>query len=601
MAEPLRVLHVGADEAATVAADALDSEADGIEADGVPQAALLERLSEDVADCVVVHDDPPAVDGVAEVKRVRDVDEDVAVVFAADGGGDERVAAALEGGATDWIGRDTLGASPAMGAHRVRAAVERAGEAESGVSPERIEGAEGDGRADLASYARILQGVGDSLYATDAEGEFTYVNPAGARLTGYDVEELLESGPSLVYEADDIAAFEDAIVRLLESPDEEVARVEADVQRVDGEVVPVEATLTVRRDADGQFAGTIGVARDMRERLERERELERYARLIEASGDAVYALDAEGRFTVSNDAHQDIVDRPESELLGSHASIALPDEAVENGQRLIADLLESDRETGTYEMDVLQPDGTRIPTENHVALLTDEDGTFRGTVGVLRDISERQAREEELERQNERLERFAEIASHDLRNPLNVAQGYLDLIEADGEPVERVGEALDRMERLIDDTLTMARQGTTVEDPTTVDLGTLVPECWDAVGTDDATLDLVEDVAVRADESRLQQLLENLLRNAIEHGGADVTVRIGALEDGFYVEDDGPGIPASERESVFEAGQTTAEDGTGFGLAIVAEIVDAHGWSIDLTESEAGGARFEITGVDERT
>jgi signal transduction histidine kinase len=77
-----------------------------------------------------------------------------------------------------------------------------------------------------------------------------------------------------------------------------------------------------------------------------------------------------------------------------------------------------------------------------------------------------------------------------------------------------------------------------------------------------------------------------------------VTVEIGPLEDGFYIADDGRGIPESEREAVFEYGYSTADDGTGFGLSIVREIAESHGWTVSVTGSEAGGARFEITGVE---
>jgi signal transduction histidine kinase len=98
----------------------------------------------------------------------------------------------------------------------------------------------------------------------------------------------------------------------------------------------------------------------------------------------------------------------------------------------------------------------------------------------------------------------------------------------------------------------------------------------------------------------LQQLFENLFRNALEHGETVETVAVGALGDGpgFYVADDGVGIPESERDEVFESGYTTNEDGTGFGLAIVTDIADAHGWDVTVTESESGGARFEVRGVD---
>lgn len=93
-------------------------------------------------------------------------------------------------------------------------------------------------------------------------------------------------------------------------------------------------------------------------------------------------------------------------------------------------------------------------------------------------------------------------------------------------------------------------------------------------------------------------ILANLFRNAVEHGGDDVTVRVGALAPGtgFYVADGGAGLPETARDETFEFGYSTAEDGTGFGLAIVTEIAEAHGWEIHVTDSEEGGARFEITG-----
>ena len=101
-----------------------------------------------------------------------------------------------------------------------------------------------------------------------------------------------------------------------------------------------------------------------------------------------------------------------------------------------------------------------------------------------------------------------------------------------------------------------------------------------------------------ADPDRLVQVFENLLQNSVDHGGEGVTVRVGSLENGFYVEDDGPGVPEADRERMFEHGYTTRQDGMGYGLSIVRSIVDAHGWSIAVTESEDGGARFELTGVD---
>ncbi|WP_135827380.1 GAF domain-containing protein [Halorussus halobius] len=220
----------------------------------------------------------------------------------------------------------------------------------------------------------------------------------------------------------------------------------------------------------------------------------------------------------------------------------------------------------------------------------------------------------ELRERNERLDEFAHVVSHDLRNPLNVAQGKLELARETGadEHFDDVARAHDRMLRLIDDLLALAREGETAIETRPVDLAATAERCWSSVAGGGGTLDVEADPTVRADPERLQQLLENLFRNAVEHGsagtptgsddaanpgGANVTVRVGELDDGFYVEDDGPGIPAEQRDEVFEVGYSNSEAGTGFGLSIVRRIASAHGWEVSVAEGSDGGARFEITGV----
>jgi len=214
-------------------------------------------------------------------------------------------------------------------------------------------------------------------------------------------------------------------------------------------------------------------------------------------------------------------------------------------------------------------------------------------------LSEQLERERELKAENERLEEFASIVSHDLRNPLNVATARLELArrEADSDHLGAVDRALERMETIVENTLELARQGMTVAEHERVTVGEVAREAWRGVATAGATLDVVDDFDLCGDPDRLTQLFENLFRNAVEHGGEDVTVRVGRVDGTtFYVEDDGPGIPADERASVFEAGHSTDEDGTGFGLAIVNRIAGAHRWEVTVTEASDGGARFEFSG-----
>ena len=210
----------------------------------------------------------------------------------------------------------------------------------------------------------------------------------------------------------------------------------------------------------------------------------------------------------------------------------------------------------------------------------------------------RASREAELHRQNERLGEFASVVAHDLRNPLAVAQGFLDLAAETGDPdhFERVRSAHDRTERLVADLLALARGETEVEDAEAVDLAAVATEAWGYVDTNDASLAVEGPVpTVTGDPGRLTQLFENLFRNAIEHGGRDIAVTVGRVaDDGFYVEDDGAGIPPERRDEVLEHGVTSSEEGTGFGLSIVVDIARAHGWAVSVADGADGGARFEF-------
>jgi signal transduction histidine kinase len=168
--------------------------------------------------------------------------------------------------------------------------------------------------------------------------------------------------------------------------------------------------------------------------------------------------------------------------------------------------------------------------------------------------------------------------------------------EPDAEHFEAILEAHDRMETLIDDVLTLAKEEDIVSNFEPIDLADFIETCWFNVETEAATLRIKTDRQIQASPIRSRQLFENLFRNAIEHGGENVTVTIGDLSHGFYIEDDGPGIPERDRDQIFEMGYSTGQ-GTGFGLNIVERIATAHGWQVEATEGNDGGARFEFRDV----
>ncbi|WP_276272552.1 PAS domain S-box protein [Haloarcula litorea] len=442
----------------------------------------------------------------------------------------------------------------------------------------------------LEQYETLVENVGDPMYVLDTDGTVRMANEAMADHLGCDRGTIVGSDPTEFMPAEDVERVSEVIRTLLSEPDETWRTVEMRTVDTDGEVTTTENKVAPLVD-EGEFTGSVGVIRDVTERKLRERELERYETIVEAVGDPVYSLDDEGVFTYVNEAIEPMTGYSPDDLVGEHIGTIMTDDGIEAGEQLIRDLLDDpEADSGTIEMDVVTRDGRQIPSENNIALLPTADGEFTGTAGVIRDIAERKERER-------RLSEFASVVSHDLRNPLNVVQGRVTLARETGD-VDHLADAAaaaERMERLIDDLLTLAREGETVGTLDEVDLATTAERAWAGVDTGAATLSVESTATVEADAPRLRELFENLVRNAVEHGPDDVTVTVGADDTGFYVADDGPGVPAEDRDRVFDRGYTTSQSGTGFGLAIVEDIADAHGWTVSVEESESGGARFAFT------
>ena len=444
----------------------------------------------------------------------------------------------------------------------------------------------------LERYRTLVENVADPMYVLDREGTVQMVNSAMVDHLGYSCDELVGESSRVFLPEDDFERGTKVIADLVENGGKDHKTWELQVKTRDGTVTLHENKTAIFRDDDGQFAGSVGVVREITERKERERELERFETVVQAVGDPVYALDDEGVLTFVNDAAEEMTGYDADTLLGSHIRTIIADDGVETGQCHIREMLsDPDSTARTFEVNVQTRDGKKIPSEFHVALLPTDDGQFRGTAGIIRDIEERREREE-------RLEQFASVVSHDLRGPLNVILGRVELAkERTGlSELDTIAEAAKRMDGLIEDLLTLARQGETVGELDDVSLSSVAEHAWQSIDTADATLNSWVTLTLTADSDRLRELLENLFRNAIEHGRDDVTITVGRLEDGdgFYVADDGRGIPTERHSEVFEHGYTTDERGTGFGLSIVERIAEAHGWTANVTDAEDGGARFEF-------
>jgi len=575
----IRVLHVDdqPDFAATVAAfvereiDRLDVESEVNASDG------LSRLADGSFDCVVSDYDMPGRNGIEFLEALRERRPELPFILYTGKGSEEVASDAIAAGATDYFQKESGTDQYTVLANRIETLVERA-----------------RARRRQQRQAAAIETAREGIGILDADGDHVSVNRAYADIYRTDPADLVGSHWSDRY-PDDEAGYVHAEVRPRVAEDG-YWRGRTTGLRTDGTTFTQECAV-----AATEHGATVRTVRDVSDRVESEKQLNRYRTLVEALHDPVYVLDEAGHFEFVNEAFVETFGYEFDEVLGDDVSVVKDETAVEQGVTNLGRILSSDGPDSLYfETEIRAKDGESIPCEDHMAALPYEGETFNGSVGILRDISDRKRKTRDLKRQNRRLDEFARVVTHDLRSPLDVARGNLDLLreECDSGRIDAIDGALSRMDELISDLLGLARVGDETDTVESVDLAALSADCWRHVETADATVRTEIDRSVRADRSRVAQLLENLMRNAVEHGGDDVTVMVGELADGFYVEDDGAGIPDDEREAVFEAGYTTDRRGTGFGLSIASRVAAVHGWDIDVADGADGGTRFEITGVE---
>ena len=481
-------------------------------------------------------------------------------------------------------------------------------------------------------YQTILEAVPDAVLVADAAtGEIIEANRQVADLSGYEPDELAGEPQTVIHPSGEEAAYRELFDHhvgdgqsiFTQFPDGSDIYVETKA----GDRVPVEINAHRFELQDRQLIA--GVFRDVTARKEYERQLqalhtatrwlmeaddrEEIARLVADAASTILGYEHNVVRLVVDDTHLRpiaVTERAETQM-GDRPDYPVDGEspasrAYRRGESIRYDDIQSlddDYDRGETHSAIYLPLGTHgvisiVDPEPGAFNQSDEDIAF--VLSLNAEIAlNRLAYERELERQNERLDEFASVVAHDLRNPLNVAQGMLSVARPDPEreQLDDLDAALDRMGSIIDDVLTMVRCGYDIESTEVLEFGDIATTCWDTVATDGASIRVESDGRFVADPSRVRNLFENLFRNAVEHGGEGVTVTVGLSEDGFYVADDGPGIPPAERDRVLEPGWTSNEDGTGLGLNIVREIAQAHDWDVAVTESASGGARFEFTGV----
>lgn len=557
-------------------------------------------LAEHDVDCIISDYDMPGQNGIEFLNAVREEFPNLPFILFTGGGSEEIASKAISAGVTDYLRKETGTDQYTVLATRIQNAVSNHRREQQLV-------------CDKEWPEEILDVVDDIAFVLTEARHLVQWNDRFKEVTGYSDEEIESIQASDFVAEDDREKTANALQHVFETGS---AWVQSQLVTKHGSSTPYEL-LTIRVEAPDGHPQLVVIGRDITELKERERERERYRVILNSINDGVYAIEPDGTIVYVNEAYASMKGVDRAELIGTDIYGWATESATERITAAREAVNADENNVGIVEYEFSTTDGDSLPVELRFATVSRSNNEIE-RVGLFRDISDRKARERALKQKNERLENFASFVSHDLRNPLNVANGYVDLLgtQYDDSYLDEVELALDRMDELITDLLELAREGNEVRDPTPFVFEDVTTDAWEAVETTDAILEVDPDLtdrSLRGDSGRVKNLLENLFRNSLEHGlepdrDDPLTVRVGLLgsessvsgvstsEPGFYVEDDGCGLP--DDEDVFETGYTTNEEGTGLGLPIVSEIATAHDWSIRATNRKDSGARFEITGVE---
>ena len=492
-------------------------------------------------------------------------------------------------------------------------------------------------RSDEATTAavasRLFEASLDLVAIVGLDGLFHRVNPAWGRTLGWDPDELVGTAYLDLMHPDDRVGAMGHVDRLSSGEVDEVELFEVRLRVVDGSYRSFLGSAFIDR-ASGLL---MAVGKDITERTETEEDLreaeQRFRQAFENAPVGMALATFDGDLLRVNRALCDITGYAEHELIGLERSALLhPDD---DHVFLAAARRVLDRQTATAhsaEQRFQHADGHLVWVDTSISLVTDADDRPLYLVLQVADVTERRRaeealaaanrqlarRNEELEVSNDHLERFAYVASHDLKSPLQVVRGFLDLLvrtnadRLDDQGRTFVDAALrgaERMENLIDDLLSYASVGRGPTSLTVIDLSEVVDEVRadlaERMNEAGAVLTVGNLPTVTGDRTQLRQIFQNLVTNAVKFARPGVAPEVtiaAAVEDGtcvLSVEDNGIGVPKDEREQIFNMFTRlhTGDEypGTGIGLAICQRVVENHGGSIWVEDSEGGGSRFRFT------
>ncbi|NOK17776.1 sensor histidine kinase [Corallococcus carmarthensis] len=487
---------------------------------------------------------------------------------------------------------------------------------------------------DMSAQLRLfIDSVKDyAILTLDPAGHIMSWNAGAERIKGYQAEEILGQHFSRFYPPEDVARgkpqLELDIVNHEGRFEEEGWRV-----RKDGTLFWASVVITAMRDAQGQLVGYGKVTRDFTERKLAQERLrqseERFRFLIENIQDyAIYMLDATGHVSTWNAGAERFKQYKAEEIIGQHFSRFYPPEDVARGKPRFA--LQAAAREGHFEEEAwrVRKDGSLFWASVVITALHDSAGKLLGFAKVTRDITQRkhtqERRELELLRDAVRArDEFLSVASHELKTPLTPLQlkltALLRVVENNPSatlPVERIARDLEvarrqvrKLSDLIEDLLDVSRisMGQLRLDRAPMDLAALAREVVVRYAPQSAqvgcavTLEAATPIEGNWDRARLDQVVTNLLTNALKYGaGKPIHLRV-RLDSGLAVlsvKDEGIGIPHEDQPRVFDRFVRAVSErnygGLGLGLFITQQIIEAHGGVVQVRSIPGEGSTFTV-------
>lgn len=545
-------------------------------------------------DCIISDYNIASQTGLYFLKQVRNIDEDIPFIILTSDGSENIASEAISNGATDYLQKMDNSREYKVLNNRIKNYVEKNEVKKSILTQNRIL------KTEKEFINQSINHINDLFYVMDKDGELTRWNNS--------IDELIfgtnHKKASNIYFEDIFGEENDSAATLFNKTLRgQNIRFKTTITRYNGDEIRYEFKNSPLKDYNGNIIGVVGVGRDITKQEKQEKELSRKNTIL---------YEILNRLPVGV-----IVEEPSRRVLhinNSTIDILSINSSIDNivGKEIdyiinkIKNKSPNSDEFIQYISDITTE---RKPIEGEKIYLDDKvielyympykiDGE-KSNLWMINDITEQQKQQNKLKLQNEKLNKFSKIITHDIRNPLSIAQGYIELAmyEEDNEVhINKTHDAITRIDNIVNDMLKMIKNPNIENEIEEIHIGEISEQCWSNIQSNEQERLIVNDNGtIEANRSLLTRLLENIFKNIRKHAGNSANAYIGTTDNGFYIEDDGVGIDDATKDKLFNQSFTTSESGLGLGLTIVKSIADTHNWDIEILDSDEGGVRFEFT------